>query len=191
MTDVIDCVLDAPAALGPQPYRAPAVEVAIQNFAVQHVPRALEDHFRSGSKLLTRMHERIPFLVFEVRKEQTFDGAAAWDARAEQTSRKHFRIVDDEKIALAEVVGQAGHMCVRQIPGAFVENEQPRRGSVICGGLRDELRRQIETEVGNVHRLYFAGKQSSVRKVAQAQWNFVPHTAFAWRQSSLRIDQRI
>ena len=163
MTDVVDCVLDARAALGPQPYRAPAVEMAIQNFAVQHLPRALEDHFRSGLKLLTRMHERIPFLIFEVREEQAFDGAAARHARAEQTSRKHFRIVDDEQIALAEVLRQAGHMCVRQMPGAFIENEQPRRGSVSCGGLRDELRRQIETEVGNVHRLYFAGKSVTVQ----------------------------
>jgi hypothetical protein len=141
VAEVVDRFLDAGAGLGPEPYRAAAMEVALQNFAVEHVPCIAEDHFRARLKLLTRMYERVPFLIFEITEKQAFNRAAARNARAEQTGRKHFRIVDDEEIALTDVLDQTGHAGVFYGGGTSMENKQPGCGAIGCRGLRDELRR--------------------------------------------------
>jgi hypothetical protein len=83
-------------------------------------------------------------------KEEAFDDAAAWDAVAEQARREDARVVDDEEIAGAEKRRQIadGRMMERwRLP---IEDEQARRAPG-CGLLRDQIVRELEGEVGDVH----------------------------------------
>ena len=62
VADVLDRLFDARAVLRPEPYRPPAMEVPLENFAMKHVTHASKYHLRSRPKLLAGMDERVPAL---------------------------------------------------------------------------------------------------------------------------------
>ena len=93
-----------------------------------------------------------------IRQQQALDGAAARYAGTEQARGKYLRVVDDEQVALAEELGELGHTSVFHAPRVSVKDEEFRRPALGRGGLRDEFRRQIESEVGNVHRFLLCGE---------------------------------
>ena len=55
-------------------------------------------------------------------------------------------------------LGELGHMHVFHAPRVSVKDEEFRRPALGRGGLRDEFRRQIEPEIGNVHRFLLCGE---------------------------------
>jgi len=87
-------------------------------------------HARTGRQLLPGMHERIPSVVIQLRKQQTLSGAAARYARAEQARGKHFRIVDNQDVAFTEQIREARHVGVLDLAGASAQHEQLRRTSL-------------------------------------------------------------
>ena len=90
-----------------------------------------------------------------IRQQQALDRAAARYAGTEQARGKYLRVIDDEQVALAEELGELCHMRVLHAPRVSVKDEEFRRPALGRGSLRDEFRRQIEPEVGNVHRRKF------------------------------------
>jgi hypothetical protein len=83
-------------------------------------------------------------------EEEAFDDAAAWDAVAEQARCEDARVVDDEEIAAAEVRRQIADGRVMERWRLPIEDEQARR-TAGCSLLRDQILRELEGEVGDVH----------------------------------------
>ena len=105
------------------------------------------------------MHQCIPLTFgFVVGQQQAFDGPAARHAGAKQTRGKHLRVIDDEQVALAKKFRELGYTRVFDSACIFVKDEKLRRPALRRRGLRDESGRQIEPEVGNVHRFLFCGE---------------------------------
>jgi hypothetical protein len=69
---------------------------------------------------------------------------------AEQARREDARVVDDEEVAGAEKRRQIADGRVMERWRLPTENEQPRR-TAWCGLLRDQIVRELEGEVGDVH----------------------------------------
>ncbi len=110
MADVVDGFLDARLVLRPEANRAPSVKVTPDDLRMQDMPGAAEHHLGSGLQLLPGMDERLPFMALDIRKEQAFDGAAARYPGAEKPGGKDSGVVDDEQIAVAQKLGQPGHI---------------------------------------------------------------------------------
>ncbi len=114
------------------------------------------------------MDERVPTSFAEIGEQKALDSAAARHSHAQKPRRKDFRVVDHEKIALAQEPSQVGYVCVFDLARVFMQHEQPRCAALHGGRLRNQFRRQIEIEIGDVHRTYCARKKvGRVRRVAQ------------------------
>jgi len=83
-------------------------------------------------------------------QEQTFDGAAAWNAMSEETRREHTRIVQDQQVSRRQDARQIAHVHVPERTARAVQDEQARRAAG-GGGLRDQLGRQVEIEIADLH----------------------------------------
>ena len=71
----------------------------------------------------------------------------------EQPRGKYAGVVDDEKIARNEIVAEPSEIGVLDRATVSMQHEQSRFASVRRRLLRNELLRQREVEVGDVHRL--------------------------------------
>jgi hypothetical protein len=162
MPDPIDRLVHRPPIVGPQPHRAPAEEMPLQDFAVQNRV-AVEHDVRARLQLLSGVDERFPrcgrfsaLLPAHSRSrrdaphKQTLDGAAARHAPAEQARRKYPRVVDDDKVAWMQTLGQRRDVCMRDIAGLSIEMEQPRAAPP-RRFLRDQIGREIEIELADLH----------------------------------------
>jgi hypothetical protein len=106
------------------------------------------------------MHERVPQLcpsaLFRAlaprraRQQQALDGAAGRHAPSEQPRGEHAGVVDDEEVAGAQVLRQAGDGAVLQARPFPREHHQLRR-SARSWRLRDEVRGKVEVELGGEH----------------------------------------
>jgi len=70
---------------------------------------------------------------------------------AEEPGGKHPRVVRDEQLSLAQKARQIADNRVFDVAGVAGENEQTR-GSAWQSLLSDQLFRQLEIEIGNIHR---------------------------------------
>ena len=166
--DVVDRLLNARAVFGPEADRATAVEMPLENLTSQHMRGPAEQDFRAGLELLPGMDEGIPTSFAEIGKQKALNGPTARHSHAQKPGRKDSRVVHDEKIAFAQEPFQIGYVCVFDLPRALVQDEQPRCAALHGGRLRNQFSRQIETEIGDVHRTYCARKKvGRVRGVAR------------------------
>src|SRR5262249_13099183 len=148
----------------------------------------------SGLQLLPRMHQRFPHpIVFELPNEQTLDRAAAWNAAAQQTRRKHARVVHDQQIAGRKELRQRSDRGMADGPGPPVETQEPRAAAIGGSVLRDQIRRKIKVECADIHGPIMDrdGSRRKKRSRVRVQWMIRgPQTALASTQSSRTMDQR-
>ena len=85
--------------------------------------------------------------VRQFAKQQTLDGAAAWNSMPHEPRRKHARVVDDEQIAGAQVIGQPRERRVLDGTRLPRQHQQSRLPSLGRRTLSDQLVRQIEVEI--------------------------------------------
>ena len=131
----------------------PTAEVALlEHLAVQRASSALEPHPPAGPHPLPGMHQRLPALVVDARHEQHFDRSAAGLALANQPRREHPGVVEHHQVAGRQEPGDVPNRRVHHGAGAPVEDQQARRSSLVGRKLRHEIRREVEREVGDVHR---------------------------------------
>ena len=83
--------------------------------------------------------------------QQTFDGTASRDATTQQSRGKDPRVVHDDQIAWLEEVRERRDSGVLDVSALPIEVEKAGRRSVRRRLLRDQLRRQIEIELSDVH----------------------------------------
>jgi hypothetical protein len=88
-------------------------------------------------------------VVWDLTEQQTFHGAATWEAPPEQARRKHLCVVEDEEIATPQIVCKLCKGCVVDLAAIPVEHEQPRGASLSGRLLRDQLIGKVEVEVGS------------------------------------------
>ncbi len=122
---------------------------------------SVEDHPGARLELLSGVDKRLPVLVAAAAQEQAFDGAAARHAPAEQSSRKHARVVDHQEVAGREVIGQRRETAVCDVAGRAIQVEEPRRAPIGGRFLGDQFGRQLEVEVADVHRRAILAPQRS------------------------------
>jgi predicted kinase len=104
-----------------------------------------------GMPVLPVTGRRRQLVIRDATDEQTLDGAAARDPMAEQARGKDLRVVDNEHVAPPE---KARQMLDRRVgEGARVASDAQHPGHSAFGGrfLGDELWREIEVEVADVH----------------------------------------
>jgi hypothetical protein len=82
--------------------------------------------------------------------EQALDLAPARVTAADQARREHTGVVQHQQIACAQVPPQVREHRMLDRRSAAGQDEQAG-ASALRGLLRDQLVRQIEVEVGNVH----------------------------------------
>jgi hypothetical protein len=107
------------------------------------------------------MHERVPVLTLTGRRghfsirdsadEQTLNGTPARDATAEQPGRENAGVVHHQYIALSQEAGQVFDCRMHDRARPAIEVQHPRRSSVRGRFLGDELWRESEVEVADVH----------------------------------------
>jgi hypothetical protein len=90
-------------------------------------------------------------------EEQRFDSPAARNTAAEQTGRKDFRVVEDQKVARLEVLRKRGKLGVFGRARCGVEDEEARSTSNSGRLLSNELIRQFEVEIRDVHLINILG----------------------------------
>ena len=89
----------------------------------------------------------------EATDQQALDAPVAGDATAEQARGKDARVIDDEQIARTKEPRQIRHGRVCYRAAVPAEMEEPGSRAFACRLLRDQLGRQIEVEIANVHSL--------------------------------------
>ena len=98
------------------------------------------------------MHERDPRVAARRRPDQkALGGAAAGQPDADQARREDARVVDDQQIAGAEQRRQVVEGEMRDAPARAIERHEPAAAARGRRLLRDQLVREIEIEVGDVH----------------------------------------
>jgi hypothetical protein len=107
------------------------------------------------------MNQRFPFRrpgiwvlgfgIWDFFQEQAFDGASARHAMAEQTRWKDPRVVYNEQVTRLKITAELDEHRVLE-PVVTVQDKEARTAADFGRMLRDELVRQIEVEVGCVHR---------------------------------------
>ena len=113
---------------------------------------------RSLPQPLARMDQRDPGVtIFSLTNEKAFRRAASREAHADQSRRKHFRIVDDEDVARPEQLGKIAELTMNEGASLAVEHQQPAAASFNGRLLRDQFVRKLEIEVGNVHKNKWPG----------------------------------
>ncbi len=105
--------------------------------------RTARDRRLAGADL--RQHR----VLVQQALDQHFDLAAA-GLVAEEARLDHAGVVEDQQVAGAQVVDQVGELAVIEMRVLRVVacGQQAARGAVGQGGLRDQLGRQIEIEIG-------------------------------------------
>ena len=96
----------------------------IEHFAVKRVRRAAKNHPRAGLQFLARVHERIPQVVLEPGQQQALHRAAAGIARAQQSRRKDFGVVQHHQIARAKKIRKVRDGCVPNLARLSVEHQE-------------------------------------------------------------------
>ena len=108
------------------------LKVHAKNVAVDANPAAFENYATSWLQFLAWVNESAPhfgfmgfmrFAGFTVQ-QQALDEAAGWNAMPEQPSRKHARIVENEKVARLEITLEMGKRHMLEAPVAM-DDEQP------------------------------------------------------------------
>jgi hypothetical protein len=145
MADPIDSVDDVDALIGPQPYRPAAVKVSLDDFALQTHAIARVLFARARLELLSGVHQGFPMSrtpnsqrlnsqaansqttvrmgSWKLANEQAFGGSAAWKSMSQQPRGKDLRVVQDEEIAPAQILGDARKGCVFDLSALSIEHE--------------------------------------------------------------------
>jgi hypothetical protein len=124
-------------------------EPALGPFADEAAPRL---------QLLTRVDQRVPAICIEPRQQQALDGAARRVAATDQARREHPRVVQDEHVTRPQKTRQVADERAFRAARHAIEDEEPGGPAGLGRRLRDELRRQLEVEVGDEHRERSAGR---------------------------------
>ena len=89
----------------------------------------------------------------ELANQQAFNSPAAWKAMPQQARRKHFRIVQNQKIAVAQVLGKVREDRVLDLPAVSMQHQQARIAPLGGRLLRNQLIGKVEVEVAGHHDL--------------------------------------
>ena len=124
-------------------------ELALTPQALQGVP-GLQQQPATGLGRLARPH----LGQDPVRTQQPFDQDLHPPAArlvAEQPRTHHPGIVEDQQVAGAQQGGQIGEVAIRHPAARPIKAQQPARPPPRQWPLGDEIRRQVEVEVGAFH----------------------------------------
>ena len=112
-----------------------------------------EAHDVAGREPLCRLDERAPARPVEAQVQRRLDrglAGAAPDAPAAQPRRDHLAVVDHERVAGAQQIGQVAHGAIRH-RRAGTHHEQPRGVPRRDWTQRNPLGRQLEIEQIGTH----------------------------------------
>ena len=113
--------------------------------------RRLTDHeLHADAATAPRPHQRPPAAAVDRLDEQQLDRAPAGVPRHDPR-RDHARVVDDEAVPWPQQVWKLGEPMVLEASATAIDHEEPRRVARRDGRLRDQLRRQVVVELGQVH----------------------------------------
>ena len=149
--------------------RPPAVEVAGENLTVKTRAIALEEDLSTGLELLPGMHQGLPLfripnahipnaqlanaqrLDSRTSNQQTLDRAATRHAVSEQTRREDARIIQHQKITAIEMGRELLDGRVLPRTGRATDDDEARCAALGRRMLSDQLLREIEIELAEVH----------------------------------------
>jgi hypothetical protein len=157
MAEPVDGLVHRHRAVGPQADRPPPERAHLENLAVDRGPLALAYEPPSRLEFLARVNEGVPegprsrIPVLRAPQQQALHRATGRIAPAEQARRENARVVHDQQVAGVEQPRQVRHD--RALGGACraVERQQARGAPPFGRRLRDEVLREVEVEVGDVH----------------------------------------
>ena len=86
--------------------------------------------------------------------EQALDRAAARQPVAQQSRGSTARVVDDHKVTRKEEIRQRCNECVAEMTARAIEQQQTRAAALWSRILGDELGREIEIELADIHRVH-------------------------------------
>jgi hypothetical protein len=162
VADRIDRLINRGSVVGPEADHPAAVKAARQHLPVNR-PRAVELHLGAAPQLLAGVHQRFPPIGVEAFDQDALDGAAARHAPADQPRGEHARVVDDEEVAGAQPLWKHRHDRVCEAARFAIQNEQPRGPPFGRRLLRDQIGRQVEVEVRDIHPRVMLAKPLSAR----------------------------
>lgn len=90
--------------------------------------------------------------------EQALDRAAARQPVAQQSRGKHPRVVDDHKVTRQEQIRQRCDEYVAEMTGRAIEQQQTRAAALWSRILGDELGREIEIELADIHPAFMVAR---------------------------------
>ena len=100
----------------------------------------------AGPQPPRRPRERLPRPVVESLEQEQLAAR-----RLDRDPRRHdLRVVDDDELPV-QLLGQLVEPAVPDVAGRAFVDEQPRRVTPLGGILRDQLRRQLVVELGDIH----------------------------------------
>jgi hypothetical protein len=120
----------------------------------------------AGLHLLARVHQRLPTVVVQPPQQQALDLPAGGVAMADQARRHDARVVQREKVAGSEQVGQVGNHAVGPRAPRAIDDEQARAAPDRRRLLRDQVLGQVEVEIGEAHGATPACRTRSARRPA-------------------------
>ena len=137
----------------PEADDTPAEESAFEDLRVQGM-HAFKHHPGAGFQFLPRVNQRLPETWGRSPQppdEQALHCATAGHTTADQTRRKHSRVVHDDDIAGLKQFGELADGGMGDRPGRPIEVEQSRGAALAGWFLRDQVGGKIEVEVADVH----------------------------------------
>ena len=136
-------------ALVKEAHQTVAVWQLLRDFRFQ-LPIA-EGDLRAGTQLLAGTNKALPHVISPVDEQQYLAGAAARYAVAQQTSRQHTGVVEDQAVAGAQIRRQVEEMPVLRGTGVLIQHQQPGGVTPLDGRLGDKRRRQVKIKIVGLH----------------------------------------
>ena len=153
---VVDLVCDVRRKRRKPDLRQPIVEVGIARVET-HNPTAVAEILThldrqplgsdnvAGLQLLARLRERLPRTIVALLKKQDLGGATGGTTNR-NPSRQDFGVVDDDKIAGMQQVGQVAHMAMLDTIAPV--DKQPGGVTRLDRFLGDTFRREVVVDIG-------------------------------------------
>ena len=160
---------------------AQARELAL---AAQHLDRAavVEQQAATGLERLGGAHLRQRLVLALQPLDQDLDPAAAVLA-AVQPRRQHARVVEHQQVAGIEQLQQVAEAPVLEA-AVGPQHQQAAGGAILQRLLRDQFRRQLEVEVGTLHRRIVGAAAASPRPAPARRLRASPSAAPGGRPRS-------
>ena len=104
-----------------------------------------------GARLFAGTRDGFPQIVFPLMEQEKFDPRAGIDPCAVQPCGHDARIVEDQAVAGAQIVGNIIEMAVFDRAGIFINDHHAGAVARFDGGLRDQFRGQVVKEITFFH----------------------------------------